>query len=370
MPEPKRPQAKPLKRAPKTPPTATADQVRERSRGALVGLAVGEALGLPNEGRNLPAPDFPTLCDMELDVRGGGPHQLKRGETSWATQMAVCLALSVRNLRRYDLLETARAYARWVTVAPDAPEPVKQALALIADGRSPEATGRRVWLENAQRVHDNAPLARTAPLGVFYAAQRDERLRTTLEDTAITHFSPQCRIACATFNGIIGAAISAPAERIDQPAILKAAEAELSLAASTMGRAEPDWVQQVKDAADWLREDIKAAQDPDPMLYGPELHMFLHASHVRVAFRLALWELFHAPTFEAALQDVVGRGGDADTNAAITGALLGAVHGERSIPEHWREPVMEYAMGANDPLAPWHPGVLVTLVGTSPGDRE
>lgn len=336
----------------------------------MIGLAVGEALGVTYEGRNMPAPDFPNLCDMELDVRGGGRLELKRGATSWGTQMAVCLSTSIRNLRRYDLVETAKAYTRWAAVGTDVPEPIKQAAALITDGRSPEATGRRVWFENGQRVNDNSPLARTAPIGVFYAAQRDERQRATLEDTAITHYSPQCRIACTTFNGIIGAAITSPKERIDKADILKVAEAELSLAASTLGRMESDWVQQVKDAADWLREDVRAAQDADPMLYGPELHMFNQASSIRIAWRLALWELFHAPTLQAALQDVVCRGGDSDTNAAITGALLGAVHGEKGLPEQWREPVMELMMGADDPLAPYHPGNLLTLVGTSSEDRE
>ena len=344
--------------------------MRERSRGALIGLAVGEALGIPNEGRNMPAPDFPTLCDVEVDVRGGGRLNLRRGQTSWGTQMAVTLATSLRTLRRYDLFETAKAYARWAPLNPEAPDPVKQAATLISEGRMIEYVGKRVWLENGQRVTDNAALARTAPIGVFFAAQQEERQRAALDDTALTHFSPQCRLACATFNGLIGAAITTPKERLEKDEILKVAEAQLSLAASTLGRAESDWVQQVKDAADWLRDDVRAAQDPDPMLYGPDLHMFNQASYVRVAYRLALWELFHAPTFQAALQDVVFRGGDADTNAAITGALLGAVFGEKAIPEQWREPVLEYVPAGDDPLATWHPATMLTLVGASSSDRE
>ena len=44
---------------------------------------------------------------------------------------------------------------------------------------------------------------------------------------------------------------------------------------------------------------------------------------------------------EAALVDVVNRGGDTDTNAAITGALLGAYHGAEAIPEHWAKAVLD-----------------------------
>ena len=58
------------------------------------------------------------------------------------------------------------------------------------------------------------------------------------------------------------------------------------------------------------------------------------AGFVRVAFRLAFWELVHAPGFKAGLIDVVNRGGDSDTNGAIAGALLGARFGEMARPCH------------------------------------
>ena len=119
----------------------------------------------------------------------------------------------------------------------------------------------------------------------------------------------------------------------------------------------------MKDAADWLRSDIKAAQDDDPMLYGPDLHLHLQESHVRL--RLSLWELWHAPTFEAALIDVVNRGGDADTNAAVVGALMGAVHGESTIPEQWATPVLE-VNGQGPLFGKYHPRELMTLAQSLP----
>ena len=56
---------------------------------------------------------------------------------------------------------------------------------------------------------------------------------------------------------------------------------------------------------------------------------------VLIAFQNVLWQLLHAPSLEEALVDTVGRGGDTDTNAAICGALLGAVHGIDAIPQQW-----------------------------------
>lgn len=361
MPPPPRPPKKN-----KAPTAATAEQLRDRQKGALLGLAVGEALGIRNEQRNLPAAQFPQLNDGPLiEPRGGGRHELAPGQVTWGAELAQVLSGTLRNLRRYDLFETAKAYARWMPTAVEVPEPIKLALEQVMEGRSPEFTGRKVWLEGSQKVKDNAPLVRTVPIGVFFHSRRDERIIATLEDTAITHFDPVCALACTTYNGIIAAAIAAPGEKLEPDNLLKVAEAELSLAASVLGRKEPDWVSQTKDAADALREDLRAAQEDDPALYGPDLHLFFPwPTSIRVTYRLAFWELFHAPSLEAALIDVANRGGDADTNAAVTGALFGAIFGESAVPELWAERVLE-ARGNG----PYHPRNLVTLAGLGPDDR-
>jgi len=363
-----RPVAKPLKK--KTGPATVSEAVfRSRSRGALLGLAVGEALAIPTESRNVPSNQFPQLNEGPVeDMRGGGRFELKAGQVNWCSELAFCVSEVLRTLRRYDVFEVAKAYAHWEPNALEVPEPLKQALEQIRDGRSPENTGRRVWIEGQQRVRDNGCLGRSVPVGVFFAKRQDLRILASLEDACISHFDPLCQLAAATLNGVIAAAITTPKERLEKADVLKVAEAELSLAAATLGKRESDWVSIVKDAADWLREDIRFAQDDDPMLYGPELHLFFPVpTLVRTTFRLAFWELFHAPHVEAGLIDVVNRGGDADTNAAVTGALLGAVYGEEAIPHRWTEVLME----SPGPFggAHWnvyHPRFLVTLAGLEP----
>lgn len=364
MPPP--PPRRPTNKKVKAPTVASAEQIRARQRGALLGLSVGEALGIRNELRNLPAAHFPELNEGPVvEPRGGGRFELLPGQVTWGSELAQVLSQTLRNLRRYDVFETGKAYARWLPTAVDVPEAIKSALEQIIDGRSPEYSGRRVWLEGFQKIRDNAPLARTAPIGVFFHSKRDERINASLEDTAVTHFDPLCQLACATFNGIIAAGICTPAERLDPAALLKVAEAELSLAAATLGRKEGDWVSQVKEAADMLREDLKLAQDDDPELYGPDLHLFFPVpTSIRITYRLAFWELFHAPSLEAALIDVVNRGGDADTNAAVTGALFGAIFGESAVPSAWAERVLE-VRGGN-----YHPRNLVTLAGLGPDDHD
>ncbi|ANT65278.1 ADP-ribosylglycohydrolase family protein [Prosthecochloris sp. CIB 2401] len=56
---------------------------------------------------------------------------------------------------------------------------------------------------------------------------------------------------------------------------------------------------------------------------------------VMIAFQNALYQLLQASNLEEGVVDTIMRGGDTDTNAAICGALLGAVCGRDAIPAQW-----------------------------------
>ena len=61
---------------------------------------------------------------------------------------------------------------------------------------------------------------------------------------------------------------------------------------------------------------------------------------VRIALYNAYYQLRHAVSLEEGVVDSVMSGGDTDTNAAIAGALLGAVYGELAVPRQWREAML------------------------------
>ena len=345
---------------------ASPEQVLARGRGALLGLAVGDALGSTHEGRRYQAPMFPALCGgVHSELVGKGPHDLKPGQVTDETQLATVLATSLKEHKRYDLIETARQYARWVPHAFDVDPETKGALELLVDGRTGEHSGRRYWLDRRPRPAGNNSLARTAPIGVFFYKDQPRRIEASMLDSAITHFDPRCQLGCVIVNAVIAAAMYSPNEKATHEDLLKQIEADVSIAAAQLGRAHPDVILQTTDAAEWLREDIRLAREEDPLLYGPELRLHDPERPMRVSLRLALWELFHAPDFEQALLDVINRGGDADTNAAITGAIYGAWVGEAGIPARWVEGVLEALRDRPGHLAnTYHPKNLVLLAGT------
>lgn len=62
---------------------------------------------------------------------------------------------------------------------------------------------------------------------------------------------------------------------------------------------------------------------------------------VLTALRVAFWAAMRADSFEQAVVDAANLGGDADTNAAVTGALAGARFGAGAIPQRWLEPLRD-----------------------------
>ncbi len=335
------------------------DPIRgQRRRGTLLGLAVGDALGATLEFRHSPAPGFPILADgPHREITGGGPFRVEPGQVTDDTQMACCLARSLRTSKGYDAEEAAREYLAWKPHAFDIGAQTSQALLLRG---TPDGSTQAIWLRANRFPAGNGSLMRTAPIGVYFAADETARIQASLQDSALTHFDPRCQLACAALNGSIAAAIMGP-KALKPQALVAAAKRGLSLGAAALGRTSPDEVISVTDAVAALKEDLALAAADDPHLYGPELHLHSHAGFVRVAFRLAYWELLHAPTFEAALIDVANRGGDADTNAAITGALFGAFAGEEALPAPWKETVLgALSWKASGPLwTLYHPRSLL-----------
>ena len=79
----------------------------DRKRGALLGLAVGDALGAAVEFKP------PGTFEPVTDYRAGGPHGLSAGEWTDDTSMALALADSIITHAGWDLNDQARRYVSW-----------------------------------------------------------------------------------------------------------------------------------------------------------------------------------------------------------------------------------------------------------------
>jgi ADP-ribosylglycohydrolase len=301
----------------------------DRARGVLWGQAIGDALGTTHEFvRADNAKSFPHLNAGPLtDIVGGGPFHVEPGQVTDDTHMAICLASSLADRGGFDPDDVARRYVEWADVAFDIGNLTRAVLAKIRQGTSSLEAGFEVWEHGGRDGAPNGSLMRTSAIPVFFRNRPDELRRAALNDSLITHADPRCRLACASFGAAVRHAITDPTAT--PKSIHSTAIAELRQAMPFIEPRTPAAL--IGTAFDALNEDLELADRADP-----GLDVYRHAGFVRVAFRLAFWELLHAPTFEAGVLDCANRGGDADTNAAIAGALLGGRFGESAIPSRWR----------------------------------
>lgn len=312
-----------------------------RAQGALLGQLCGDALGSLVEFQHPDeiAEDYP---EGVRELQDGGTWDLVAGQPTDDSELALALARSLVRRAAFDPVEVARGYAAWYESRPfDVGHTTRAALSAAAAaqraGRDPAAAARGSARADSKA---NGALMRISPLGPFGQARAPAEVAAwARQDALLTHPHPVCQDASAVFAVALAWAVA----RGGTPA--EVADAAL------------EWAR-----ADGLHVEVLEALE-DARTTRPDY--LTHQGLVTVALQNAFFQLRHAEP-EAALVDTVRRGGDTDTNAAIAGALLGAVHGVLALPLRWRSAVLscvpvEGAPGVHRPRPPpfWPVDALV-----------
>lgn len=281
-----------------------------RAQGCLLGQLAGDALGglvefhSPEEIRR----KYPNRV---RELADGGSWGTVAGQPTDDSEMALMLARMLIKQGQYVAEEARKAYVFWLQSAPfDCGGTVSSGLC----GRP------------NRESQANGAMMRISPLGVFGCNYDLARVSEwAQQDAALTHPHPVCRQANALFVMAIADAIATGKGAQELYGQVKTWAAAMTVDCSLM-----------KAIA-----DASTAPPPD----------YLHQQGwVLIAFQNALWQLLHAPSLEEGVVDTVTRGGDTDTNAAIAGALLGAVYGREAIPAQWSEKVLTCRPEAGNPL--------------------
>jgi len=299
-----------------------APTTRERYVGAILGHAVGDALGAPAEF--LSPEQIAERWGVLSEMVGGGPHNAAPGETSDATQMTLCLAESLVASRGFDPEDVVRRYLDWFAGGPkDVSLTVRTALLSLRAGTSIDLASRRAFEVLGKPSAGNGSLARTSPIALLCRGDRESLRDYSLRESGLTHFDRMAGWVCAAYNEIVAAALGG---RLRSPllSVAKSLDEEDARVSATLREAaiaEPEEIHSSAAALDTLRA--------------------------------AVWCTIHAHSYEEAVVAAVNLGNDADTTAAVAGALAGAHFGERSIPPRWLEvlDVRERATAAAEGLA-------------------
>lgn len=279
-----------------------------RFLGALVGLAVGDALAAVSQGC------APRTFAPVTDPVGGGPFGLAAGAWSDDTAMALCLTESLITCGGFEARDQLERYVRW-----------KEHGHLSATGRCVGITPgvaralaagqwrrQRFFGSHDPQQLDPEPLSRTAPVVMFAFGNAEEAVRLAGDAARMTCQAPIVLDACRLLAAMVHAALHG-----------RSKDDVLALAGGLDGL----------DAAQ-LRPQVRALarggyrrKRPRRIRAGPTIVQALEA---------ALWAFDRTLTFADGALLVANMGERCDVACATYGQLAGAYYGTDAIPSHWR----------------------------------
>jgi ADP-ribosylglycohydrolase len=288
-------------------------QLIERYRGSLLGLAVGDAVGTTLEFR--PPGSFTPIEDMV----GGGPFQLKPGQWTDDTSMALCLAESLIEQQGFNPVHQLQKYVRWYREGYlsstgrcfDIGNTTLDALMRFEKTQEPYCGS------TDPRSAGNGSIMRLAPVPLFYAKRPLEAIEKSGESSRTTH-----GVATAVdASRYLGALLVGAVNGVTREELLSERYSPIS------GYYEENPL--VEEIDEIARGSFKHRQPPEIQGSG----------YVVKSLEAALWALYHSRSFREGCLLAVNLGDDADTTGAVYGQLAGAFYGESGIPESWRSQV-------------------------------
>lgn len=273
----------------------------QRYLGCLLGLACGDAVGTAVEFA--PRGSFAAVTGMQ----GGGPFELEPGQWTDDTSMALCLAESLLEQDGFDLADQLHRYVRWwkhghlssTGECFDIGSTVAGALYfhlrngnLVADTNDPMMAG-------------NGSLMRLAPVVLWFHPDTDSAVKHAALSSLATHAAPEAVDCCRLLAAVICNALAGKPKQelldggkrhLGEPAVLQLAG----------GHYQHKHAGQIKGSG-YSVQSLEAA----------------------------LWCVHATDSFEQAILTAANLGDDADTTAAITGQIAGALYGVEAIPLPW-----------------------------------
>ncbi len=284
--------------------------------GALLGTAVGDALGLPAEG----------LSRARLQRRWPGPWKHRflagRGMISDDTEHTLFVAQALLAAPS-DAAVFQRSLAwklrLWLLGVP------------AGIGFATLRSILKLWLgfppaRSGVYSAGNGPAMRSAIIGAYFADDPAQRKAYVTASTRLTHTDPRAETAAL-----------AVAETAAWAALGQGSVADLLALLPNLGQ-DAEWRAICAKLVAALAKQLSVGDFA--LELGLERGVTGYAYHTVPVALYAV--LHHGPNFRVALEETLHCGGDTDTVGAIVGALSGAQAGRAGIPEDWLAGICEW----------------------------
>ena len=276
----------------------------KRMTGALLGLAVGDAVGTTVEFK--PRGTFTPVTDMV----GGGPFRLPAGAWTDDTSLALCLATSLHECGGFDADDQMQRYVRWWQ------EGYLSSIGRCFDIGSTTSGALSRYVRTGDpfsgsaddRGAGNGSIMRLAPVPLYFHDDFAAAVHYSGESSRTTHGAAECVDACRLFGAMLWHAING------------ATKEAILVGATELGPLSPK-IQAIADG-EYRDKPVGAIRG---------------SGYVVDSLEAALWCFYSTETYRDAILAAVNLGDDADTTAAVCGQIAGAYYGEDSIPRPWLE---------------------------------
>jgi len=288
------------------------ERIIDRIKGTIYGQAIGDALGLGTEGM--------TDEDMAWKYPNGISHysdifqdrhrkRWKIGDWTDDTDMMLCIANAVIKDKGVNLTSIARNFKEWADGEPmGIGETTYKVLSFGDYVDKPFDASKMLWEMSNQQSAANGGVMRTSIVGLFPKAVEE----CAVNICRLTHYDPRCVGSCAIVSLLIHSLVY-DVEKLSYHKMVDIAQ---------------KYDSRIREYIDLsLNTDIRAL----------ELQDWDSVGYTLKTLAAGLWAYWNAPSFEEGLLSVVRAGGDADTNAAVACAILGAKYGFSAIPYEYVE---------------------------------
>jgi ADP-ribosyl-[dinitrogen reductase] hydrolase len=270
------------------PPRVDSADVRGRALGAMLGLAVGDALGATVEF--LTASEIRAKYGVHRKMIGGGWLRLEPGGVTDDTEMSLCIARSLAG-GTWSPRDVAERFAVWFRTRPvDVGNTCRRGIARFINHGT---------LTGPPNEGDagNGAVMRMTPVALATLGDSERLRQWSVEQGHITHHHPLSDQACVLVGRLI----------------------QLGCAGWPM---------------EFLRTEVDRTLADVPKFRFTPYHG-LSTAYVVDTMQTVLHFFFTTSSFEDCLVATVNQGGDADTTGAIVGAIAGAHYGPAAIPSRW-----------------------------------
>lgn len=281
----------------------------DRFRGAVLGLAVGDCMGVPLEFKS------PGTFEPVTEMVGGGSFSLKPGEWTDDTSLALCLAESLAVSNGFDAEDQMKRYSRWYTEGRlsvtgecfDIGNTTRYAL------HSFEKTGNPYSGPSNERSAGNGSIMRLAPVPIFFNSDPHSAVERSGDSSRTTHGNQLAVDACRYMGGIIYGALNGATKD----------EILSELYSPVPGYWD---MNPMAEEIDEVASGSFKRKNP-PKIRG--------TGYVVRSLEAALWAFNRSSSFEEGCLMAVNLGDDADTTGAVYGQIAGTYYGESGIPIRW-----------------------------------